>query len=531
MKPGGPSHIAAAERPRGRAVPASLPAPALGLRLLALAAVAGSGAFLPLAYAARNPLVAGILAGVLLGFAQYGAARRRLRVPGELFVLAQVAVWTYLLHVSGGQRSPLFLGFLLEVPLSAALLSRRGCVLAGAAGAVAYLGSSALLHPPLDRSSAALALGFLAVTVVLTWLLIEVLERQQGQIESSQAALGARAENLAEELRLLGDYLSGALVGLDDMGRVVSLNRAAVELLGVDKGGALGRAWQEVLRLDPEGARSVLRVLAEAGAQRGLRMVVERADGLRIGVEGELWVSPSAQGRRTYLLLGTAPQESGGGDPLRRLGEAVACVSHQIKNSLHALQGFVQEIETEIGGGSDSTRHFLRALQSLGHLADDVLAMSGAPRPAGESVPLGAALSTAIMLARHPHVQVQVASPPHELHVRAHRGQLVHALFNLLDNACRVSPPGHVVQVRAGEEAGRVVVEIRDGGPGLPAGLDNLGGPAPSRDGSGYGLLAARRFLEANGGELTFERLDGGGTLSRIVLEAGAAPAPRPAEA
>jgi signal transduction histidine kinase len=102
--------------------------------------------------------------------------------------------------------------------------------------------------------------------------------------------------------------------------------------------------------------------------------------------------------------------------------------------------------------------------------------------------------------------------------VRAHRGQLVHALFNLLDNACRASSPGDLVMVRRSEEPGRAVLEIRDRGPGLPKEVAEADGRVPSRNGSGFGLLAARRFIEANHGELAFERLPEGGTASRITL-------------
>ena len=52
----------------------------LGLRFLALAVVAGSGALLPIATAPLSRLTACILAGAGIGIAQY-AARSRLRSP------------------------------------------------------------------------------------------------------------------------------------------------------------------------------------------------------------------------------------------------------------------------------------------------------------------------------------------------------------------------------------------------------------------------------------------------------------------
>jgi signal transduction histidine kinase len=98
----------------------------------------------------------------------------------------------------------------------------------------------------------------------------------------------------------------------------------------------------------------------------------------------------------------------------------------------------------------------------------------------------------------------------------------VHAFFNLIDNACRVTPCGERVRVRTCRCGERVTVEIADGGPGFPPELAIGAGPLPSRQGSGFGLLAARRFIEANGGALSFHPGLPSGTVCRVVLPAAA---------
>ena len=490
----------------------------LGLRLLALAAVAGSAAFLPISTSTRLAIVTGILIGVAIGLVQLVTARRRFPFVGEAFVLAQVAVWTYLARLSGGQHSPLLVGLLLEIPLAGALLSRRGCVLAAGAGIGAYVACAALFDGPIDFPAFAIVVGFIAVTTLLATLLIRVLERQQREIDASHAALNARADNLSEELRLLGDYLNGGLLTLDSLGRVASINRVGLDFLGSSHEAVVGRPWQEVLRPDASSTRTLARSLSESVPRRGLRLLLLRADGRPADVEAELWVAPSAQGWQTFLLFDHPRRRDVEDDPLRRLGEASACVSHQIKNSLHALQGFASEIEHQGGARTrSSVRGMLKALGSLADLAGDVLVMTGAPCP-DEPVPIRDVLSSAVVLARHPSVRVQVMTPPDELYVRGHRGRLVHALFNLIDNACRVSPPGATVAVRVTGEAETVEIEVADRGPGMPGGVGDAPGRAPSTQGSGYGLLAARRFLEAQGGRLTFDARAPVGTVCRVSL-------------
>jgi len=107
--------------------------------------------------------------------------------------------------------------------------------------------------------------------------------------------------------------------------------------------------------------------------------------------------------------------------------------------------------------------------------------------------------------------------------VRAHRGRLVHALFNLIDNACRATPEGEVVELAVGIDDDAAWVEICDRGPGPPGGLDARRGTVSPRahrsvSGSGLGLPAARRFLEAFGARLEFEPRDGGGARCRVLL-------------
>lgn len=494
----------------------------LGLRLLALAVVAGSGTLLPIGAASRPGLAAGILAGAAVGALQYLAARGGRRGFGEALVPAQVATWTWLVHVSGDQHSPLFVGYLLEVALAGAAYFRRGCSIAALGAFAAYVVLALRFDPPLVASTLATVGGFLAVGSVLTWLLIEAIERQRRRLDLYHSALRARADTVGEELRLLGDYLSGALVSLDDLGRVVSVNPAGARLLAIEAEPAVGKPWQEIVRADSNGARAIVATLCEGRAQRGLTMTLRRADGREIGVEAELWMSPSPEGRRTYLLARESTGASADGDPLRRLGEAVACVAHQIKNSLQAMQGFAGEIARDPQGSADrsSAEHLLSVVKSLSALSDDVLAMAGASRPPTETVQLLELLESATMLTRLAPGRVVTQGCDGDLRVRAHRGQLVHALYNLIDNACRVSPAGEPVHIGARRDGDRVAIEIADRGPGIPSAIANGAGPALSSGGSGFGLLAARRFVEANGGTLCFERRPGGGTLCRVAFRA-----------
>jgi signal transduction histidine kinase len=120
-------------------------------------------------------------------------------------------------------------------------------------------------------------------------------------------------------------------------------------------------------------------------------------------------------------------------------------------------------------------------------------------------------------------------------HVRGDAERLRQVLSNLIDNAVKYSPSGDEVAVRARREDGRVLIEVSDNGPGIPADQQRLifekfgradvaGGSKP---GTGLGLFIARSIAEAHGGTLDVQSKPSAGTtfvLSLPVARVGATP-------
>ena len=92
----------------------------------------------------------------------------------------------------------------------------------------------------------------------------------------------------------------------------------------------------------------------------------------------------------------------------------------------------------------------------------------------------------------------------------ANAGELNQVWTNLIDNAAdAVDGRGHIV-VRAFREKGRVVVEIVDGGPGIPREMQNrvfepFFTTKEIGEGTGLGLDIVRRIVAGHGGEIIFD--------------------------
>jgi signal transduction histidine kinase len=122
--------------------------------------------------------------------------------------------------------------------------------------------------------------------------------------------------------------------------------------------------------------------------------------------------------------------------------------------------------------------------------------------------------------------KTQLVDAVGDIELEADRDQLYRVLANLVRNAAEAG--AGQVTVSAATAGDRVIIEVRDNGPGLPPrARENLFTPfagSGRAGGSGLGLAIARELAHAHGGDLTLVSSDAAGTLFRIDM-----PARRPA--
>ncbi len=111
--------------------------------------------------------------------------------------------------------------------------------------------------------------------------------------------------------------------------------------------------------------------------------------------------------------------------------------------------------------------------------------------------------------------------------IRGDRRQLVSALFNLIDNAVKFSPPNRPVVVDAQIVGDAVTLSVTDAGVGIPArDIDRIFerfyrvDRARSREtgGTGLGLAIVRHVASNHGGDVTVSSREGDGSAFTLVL-------------
>jgi signal transduction histidine kinase len=233
-------------------------------------------------------------------------------------------------------------------------------------------------------------------------------------------------------------------------------------------------------------------------------------------------------------------------DERRRANEAfVADLVHEFKNPVAAIRTCAETLDS---GGVDEKRaaRIAKILADSSTRLDALVsqflelarAEAGMPNEARGRVDLAAlARGVAAGIAEgHPDVTFEVDA---ELPARVEgvEPRLDSLVRNLVDNAASFAGAGGKVRVRvsrAAEDAGQVVLEVSDSGPGisdkdLPRMFERFfttravanGGAEPSarkQKGTGLGLALVKAVAEAHGGRVSAHANPGQGATFRVVL-------------
>jgi len=220
----------------------------------------------------------------------------------------------------------------------------------------------------------------------------------------------------------------------------------------------------------------------------------------------------------------------------------LAMMSHELRTPLNAVIGFGDLIAREAYGplGSERYREYAADIHASGqHLLDvinDVLEMSrmesGQAELAEETVVLRDAVNTAARLvsekANRHAVKITAEADPPDLAIVGDLPRVRQILFNLVENAIKVSEPGGTIQIRADCTAdGCARLHVTDEGGGIPEHIkpriteaftqasETLSG---NRDGVGLGLSLVKAFAELHGGSLEIDSELGRGTTMTVVF-------------
>ncbi len=524
-------------------------------RAIVITVLLGSGLLVEINAPGRLPLGPfSTLVGLTYGLTALYAITLRFaeRVPWlvDVQLAIDTGIITTFIVVSGGVTSYFSLLYVLPIIAAAALQRGRSTLMVAVLSSLLYAGvgvaqyqgpwpgswlpaSDVTLLPPRAAlyTIAVNVFAFLAVAT-LARSLAENLRRTGARLERASKAI----EDLQAFNQDVIDSLTSGLITTDVQGRVLTLNRAVEEILGVPSSRMIEGDIGEALQLPADVRRGISGDLGGCRSRRA-EFFYHRSDGAEIEVGMATTHLLAPDGKAGFLItfqdvteVKRLERDARMKQRLAAVGEMAAGMAHEIRNPLASMAGSIQVLRDELPLSADQADLLdivLRESRRLNETIRGFLSYARPQRAATVRLDLRTCVSeTALLLKNGGEVgegqDVAADLPPEPVWFEADEGQIRQVLWNLATNGLRAMPSGGRLTLSVRTAAtGDAVLEVSDEGVGIPPDqLDRIFQPFQGTfsRGSGLGLAIVHRIVSDYGGEIQVSSAAGTGTTFTIRL-------------
>ncbi len=503
----------------------------LTLRVVVATLLLGAGAVLYFRHGAREQAFFLLAVTTIVYFHTffYHLLLRRLAgwlrpLKAALLVFDMVAA-SAVVAETGGQSSPYIFLFAILILVGSVMFSKTVSYATAAVTWLLYLGIIAYqLHTaqaPVEVAGGAAGPWFdvRLLYTMLTLVGFIIIAMLGGYLSELSRATHRELRVQSESLRTLRNLhenilqsITSGVLTLDLEGRIISVNRMALRLLGMAEerellGTHIGRllpdvdlrnmsVWRrgEVTYRSPDGRRLILGMSSS---------VLRDTDGT---VMGHIIVF------QDLTDIKELEQRLNQSERLALLGQLAAGLAHEIRNPLSAISGALEMIGDRKWVSEEDKRLVMLAnkeVEKLNYLLEDFLILTfpsnNPDYPVDVNELIRETVDSFLTAVRMKALEIELALEEGEICVVANPHRFKQVIWNLLQNAKQAMPDGGSIVIETAARDGKAVIKVSDEGCGIDSEvLPRIFEPFfTTKDvGTGLGLAIAQKVIGGYNGTI-----------------------------
>ena len=403
-----------------------------------------------------------------------------------------------------------------------------------------------------------------AQNIIIGYLLIGTDNTARKQIEAEQKLLSQRLRDQQFYTRSLFESNIDALMTTDPSGVITDVNKQMESLTACTRDELIGAPFKTYFT-DPERAEMSIKLVLSEKKVTNYELTARARDGREtmVSYNATTFYDRDRKLQGMFAAARDVTERNRLDQALKEKNvelesaksvaekanlaksEFLSNMSHELRSPLNAILGFAQLMESDPEPPTPvQKQNIAQILQAGWHLLkliDEILDLakveSGqvplSPEPVSLADVMRECQSMVEPQARQNEIKMIFPKFDIPTFVRADRVRVIQVLVNLLSNAIKYNAKHGTVEVKCTKNTpGRIRVSIRDTGAGLTAdqqaqlfqAFNRLGQEGGGVEGTGIGLVVAKRLVELMGGTIGVESTVGVGSVFWFELIAVAEP-------
>lgn len=327
-----------------------------------------------------------------------------------------------------------------------------------------------------------------------------------------------------------------AVVAVDENMIVRTISSSAEKLLDIEAGKIVDRHIKDCVLLGQGGLTDLENTLKE-GVEHGITCCLCKEGGRKVKLRTRWLLDQGGKTMGAVLILEAPDRKSDSeriinNEKVELIRQMSVGIAHHVRNSLTAVRGFIQIMQEKTGGKlttgfTEFSSIALKELDRVNDVIGNLLHLADSSETKREAVNVGSLLENVFAFIRGKAalsgilVVKEFSSELPDPCVDV--VQIIHALFNIMDNAIKAMPDGGLLTLRsyAIPAESKVCIEITDTGVGIPPeNIKNIFNPffSTREDGLGFGLALANKIIHDHGGDIKVVSGAGKGSTFSVFL-------------